>query len=92
MALGAAQAVANANLQNVLIVGFDGDKAGLQAVKDGTLDATMVQKTQEMGRLSVQSACDLATGKQVPPTQMQSATLLTKDDPDKAQEFINTHP
>jgi ribose transport system substrate-binding protein len=92
MALGAAQAVANANLKNVLIVGFDGDKAGLQAVKDGTLDATMVQKTQEMGRLAVQSACDLATGKQVPAQQLQTATLLTKDDPQKAQEFISTHP
>jgi ribose transport system substrate-binding protein len=93
MALGAAQAVSNANVpQDVLVVGFDGDTAGLQAVKDGTIEATMVQQTQEMGRLAVQSACDLATGKQVPPTQLQEAFLLTTDDQLRSQEYIQTHP
>jgi ribose transport system substrate-binding protein len=52
----------------------------------------MVQQTQEMGRLAVQSACDLATGKQVPPTQLQEAFLLTTDDQQKSQEYIQTHP
>ena len=57
MALGAAKAVANANLDpEPMVVGFDGDKAGLQAVRDGKVDATMVQQTQLMGRLAVESA------------------------------------
>jgi ribose transport system substrate-binding protein len=93
MALGAAQAVSNANVpQDVLIAGFDGDFAGLEAVRDGTIDATMVQQTQEMGRLAVQSACDVVNGEDVPAEQLQEAFLLTKDDPQKAQEYIDTHP
>ena len=41
MALGAAQAVRVANVPHkVTIVGFDGDVAGLKAVRDGTVDAT----------------------------------------------------
>lgn len=93
MALGAAQAVSNANVsQDVLIVGFDGDFAGLEAVRDGTIDATMVQQTQEMGRLAVQSACDLVAGEEVPAEQLQEAFLLTKDEPERAQEYIDEHP
>jgi ribose transport system substrate-binding protein len=93
MALGAAQAVSVSNVpQDVLIVGFDGDVAGIQAVKDGTVDATMVQQTQEMGRLAVQSACDLVAGEDVPAQQLQEAFLLTKDDQQQAQEYLNTHP
>jgi ribose transport system substrate-binding protein len=93
MALGAAQAVSVSNVpQDVLIVGFDGDVAGIQAVKDGTVDATMVQQTQEMGRLAVQSACDLVAGEDVPAQQLQEAFLLTKDDQQKAQEYLDTHP
>jgi ribose transport system substrate-binding protein len=93
MALGAAQAVSVANVpQDVLIVGFDGDIAGIQAVKDGTIDATMVQQTQEMGRLALQSACGLVNGEDVPPEQLQEAFLLTKDDQQKAEEYLTTHP
>lgn len=93
MALGSAQAVRNANLsQDVLIVGFDGDFAGLEAVRDGQIEATMVQQTQLMGRLAVQSACDLAAGEDVPAEQLQEAFLLTKEQPEKAQEYIDEHP
>lgn len=93
LALGAAQAVANANLNpKPLVVGFDGDKAGLQAVRDGKLDATMVQQTQLMGRMAVDSAIDLVNDKPVPATQLQEATLLTKADTQKADQFISQHP
>jgi ribose transport system substrate-binding protein len=90
LALGAAQAVKVANLDHkVLVVGFDGDIAGLKAVKAGTLDATMTQRTQAMGRLAVASALDLLAGKQVPREQLQPATLTTKDNVD---QFIAEHP
>jgi ribose transport system substrate-binding protein len=92
MALGAAQAVANANLGDKLIVGFDGDFAGLEAVRDGKIDATMVQQTQAMGRLAVQSAIDAMGDEQLPKEQLQEAFLLTKDDPQKAQQYIDEHP
>jgi len=93
IALGAAQAAANANMNpKPLVVGFDGDKAGLQAVHDGKLDATMVQQTQLMGRMAVDSAIDLINGKEVPAEQLQKATLLTSKDTAKAEEFLAKHP
>ena len=90
LALGAAQAVKVANLpQDVMIVGFDGDLAGLEAVEKGVLDATMTQQTQFMGRLAIRSAIDLINGVYVPATQLQNATLTTKDN---VAGFIKVHP
>ncbi len=90
LALGAAQAVRVANLDHdVLIVGFDGDVAGLKAVKSGKLAATMTQKTQYMGKLAVESALDLIAGKEVPKEQLEPAVLTTKENVD---EYIKNHP
>ena len=90
LALGAAQAVKAAGLDHkVFVFGFDGDLAGLKAVKDGTLDATMTQRTQFMGKLALQSAIDLVGGKTLPAEQLQDAALTTKDNVDQA---IADHP
>jgi ribose transport system substrate-binding protein len=89
LALGAAHAVKVANVPKVMVFGFDGDVAGLKAVKDGTLDATMTQKTQYMGKLALDSALDLIDGKQLPKEQLQEAVLTTKEN---VGPFIDTHP
>jgi ribose transport system substrate-binding protein len=90
MALGAAQAVKVANLDHkVLIVGFDGDVAGLKAVKAGSVDATMTQQTQFMGRLALDSALKLVAKQSVPKEQLQKAILTTKDNVD---QYIAKHP
>ena len=90
MALGAAQAVRVANVDHdVTIVGFDGDVAGLKAVRDGTIDATMTQQTQRMGRMAVQSAQRLVAGERVPKQQLLPAFLTTKDN---AAEYLAKHP
>ncbi len=90
MALGAAQAVRVANVdQKVTIVGFDGDLAGLKAVRDGVIDATMTQQTQRMGRMAVQSAQRLVAGETVPKQQLLPAFLTTKAN---AAEYIAKHP
>ena len=90
LALGAAQAVKVANLPHkVMIVGFDGDLAGLEAVEKGVLAATMTQQTQFMGRLAIRSAIDFINGVYVPATQLQNATLTTKDN---VAKFIKVHP
>lgn len=90
LALGAAQAIQVANVpQDVIVVGFDGDVAGLEAVRDGVLDATMTQQTQLMGRLAVQSALDLVAGEDVPAEQLQEATLTTQEN---VEPFIEQHP
>lgn len=90
LALGAAQAVKAAGLDHkVYVFGFDGDLAGLKAVKDGTLEATMTQRTQYMGKLALQSALDLVAGKKVPAEQLQDAALTTKENVDG---YIANHP
>jgi ribose transport system substrate-binding protein len=90
MALGAAQAVRVANVgHKVTIVGFDGDYAGLKAVRDGTVDATMTQQTQKMGRMAVQSAQTLISGGKVPAQQLVPAFLTTKEN---AAKYIARHP
>jgi ribose transport system substrate-binding protein len=90
MALGAAQAVRVANVgHKVTIVGFDGDVAGLKAVRNGTIDATMTQQTQKMGRMAVQSAQTLIDGGKVPPQQLVPAFLTTKAN---AAKYIASHP
>jgi ribose transport system substrate-binding protein len=90
MALGAAQAVKVGNLDHkVVVVGFDGDVAGLKAVESGVLNATMTQQTQKMGRLAVASAIDLKAGKDVPKEQLLPTVLTTKDN---VAPFLQQHP
>ncbi|MGH8783229.1 sugar ABC transporter substrate-binding protein [Paraburkholderia sp.] len=90
MALGAAQAVKIANVgHKVLIAGFDGDTAGLKAVRDGVIAVTMTQQTQLMGRMAVDSALDLLAGKKIPAEQLLPATLTTKAN---VGPFIANHP
>ncbi|CRM11012.1 putative D-ribose-binding protein component of ABC transporter [Pseudomonas sp. FH4] len=90
MALGAAQAVKVGNLDHkVVVVGFDGDVAGLKAVQNGVLNATMTQQTQKMGRLAVASAIDLKAGKAVPKEQLLETVLTTKDN---VAPFLQQHP
>ncbi|WP_370640161.1 substrate-binding domain-containing protein [Aurantimonas sp. HBX-1] len=89
LALGAAQAAAVGNLSDVIVVGFDGDVAGLEAVKSGTLTATMTQQTQLMGRLALESALKLAKGESVEAEQLQPATLTTQEN---VEPFIAEHP
>ncbi len=92
MALGAAQAARSEGGGDRLIVGFDGDVAGIEGVRDGTIDATMVQQTQRMGRMSVQTALDIIDGKDVPAEQLLDAFLLTTQDQAKADEYLAEHP
>jgi ribose transport system substrate-binding protein len=90
LALGAAQAAKVANLSDkIVVVGFDGDVAGLKAVAAGTLNATMTQQTQGMGKLAVDSALALIDGKEVPKEQLQEAVLTTKEN---VKPFIEQHP
>ena len=90
LALGAAQAVKVGNLDHpVTVVGFDGDAAGLKAVRSGTLAATMAQKTQFMGALALDTALQLIAGKTVPAVQLQQAVLTTRAN---VAPFIAHHP
>jgi ribose transport system substrate-binding protein len=90
MALGAAQAARVANVPHkVTVVGFDGDFAGLKAVRDGVIDATMTQQTQRMGRMALDNAIALSDGKALPKQQLLPAFLTTKAN---AAQYLANHP
>lgn len=89
LALGAATAARSAGRDDILVVGFDGDVAGLEAVQDGTLAATITQPTQAMGKLALESAVKLANGDELPAEQLQEGVLTTADN---VAPFIAQHP
>lgn len=89
LALGAAQAARAVGNDKILIVGFDGDVAGLEAVRDGVLAATVTQPTQQMGRLAFESAIKLTQGEELPAEQLQEGIVTTKDN---VEPFIEQHP
>lgn len=90
LALGAAQAIKVGNpSQKIVLGGFDGDTAALEALSKGVFDVTATQQTQKMGREAVANAVKLVAGEKVPPVQLLDATLTTKDN---VAGFIANHP
>ena len=65
MALGAERAIEEADLKNVVVVGFDATPDGVAAVKAGKLAATAQQKPELIGRMGVDMAKRLIEGKPV---------------------------
>lgn len=66
MALGAIKALGERASSDVAVVGFDGTPDGLQAVKQGTMHATIAQQPEKLGKRSVELALQAARGQQVP--------------------------
>lgn len=64
MAMGAMKALTEAGLKNkVIVVGIDAIPDALQAVKKGTLDATVFQNAREQGGQAVATALSIIQGK-----------------------------
>lgn len=90
LALGAAQAIKVVNpAQKIVVGGFDGDTAALEALSKGVFDVTATQQTQKMGRDAVANAIKLVAGEKVPAVQLMDATLTTKEN---VAGFIANHP
>lgn len=68
MALGAAQAIADAGRQNILVTGFDATDVALKAIAEGKISATVDQAPDEQARLAIQVLIKhLETGETFPP-------------------------
>jgi ribose transport system substrate-binding protein len=63
MAVGAANALAEAGRKDVLVVGFNGDAIARDAIAAGLMQATVAQDPTEMGKITVQLADRLIHGK-----------------------------
>ena len=65
MAVGAAQAIADAGKQpskDIFVVGFNADEIALKAIKEGTMNTTIQQVPYEMGKMTVNLATQLMNG------------------------------
>ncbi len=60
MALGALKAATLAG-RELVIVGFDGADDAIIAVQDGSLDATVAQQPEEIGRVGIQAVMKFLT-------------------------------
>ncbi|OYP09877.1 hypothetical protein CG709_09275 [Lachnotalea glycerini] len=85
-AAGAARAVQQAGLTDVLIVGFDGIQAGVQNVIDGNFAATVAQSPYNMGYMAVEKAVAVAKGETVEATIDTGATVVTSEN---AQAYLD---
>lgn len=67
MAIGAASAIREAGRADEfkVIVSVDGSAAGLEAVTDGSITATILQDPDEIGRVAIQTAKKVAAGEEV---------------------------
>ncbi|MFL5760023.1 MAG: sugar ABC transporter substrate-binding protein [Thermomicrobiales bacterium] len=82
-ALGAIQALKAANRSDVVVVGFDGTKDGLQAIKDGTLAADVLQFPAVMGTLGVDLLVRHLNGEEIPTKVDSGSGLATADNVDQ---------
>ncbi|MET9457182.1 substrate-binding domain-containing protein [Streptomyces canus] len=79
MALGAIKALGSKAGTSVSVVGFDGTPDGLNAVKDGTLYASVAQQPSQLGKIAVDNALKALEGKNVEETIKVPVKVVTKE-------------
>ncbi len=78
MALGAIQAIKSAGKQGQIVVtAYDNLEVAQQAIREGSLYATVEQHPDRMGELGVESAVKLARGKKIPELIPVETDLIT---------------
>ena len=83
-ALGAWAALEKAGkTEQVVIIGFDGQPEGLQAIRDGKIYADPIQFPDRMGAQTVKAIHAYFSGDEIEPIQLIPAELYRKADADK---------
>ncbi|MFG2946481.1 ABC transporter permease/substrate-binding protein [Streptomyces adustus] len=78
MALGAIKALGSKAGTSVQVMGFDGTPDGLNAVKNGTLYASVAQQPSQLGKIAVDNALKAVQGKKVADTVKVPVKVVTK--------------
>jgi len=86
-ALGARAALEKAGKTHVLIVGFDGQPEGKQAIKDGKIYADPIQFPDKMGVQIVQAIMRHSEGETLPAQMLIPTSLYRKADAQKDPEL-----
>jgi ribose transport system substrate-binding protein len=85
-AVGMARAIVQAGKAGkVVAVGFDGNQDLQNFVKDGTLLATAVQGSYQMGSMGVKTVASIIEGKQAPKFVNTGVVMVTKQNIDKPE-------
>jgi inositol transport system substrate-binding protein len=84
MGMGAVKALTDAGLKNkVIVVSIDAIPDALQAVKKGTLDATVFQNAEQQGAKAIEAAMKLAKGQPYEKETLIPFQLVTKENVSK---------
>ncbi|WP_345242925.1 sugar ABC transporter substrate-binding protein [Nibrella saemangeumensis] len=87
MGMGAVKALTDAGLKNkVIVVSIDAIPDALQAVKKGTLDATVFQNAQQQGSKAIETAIRIAKGESYEKETLIPFQLVTKEN---LAKFLN---
>ncbi len=86
MALGAVQALGERAGSEVQIVGFDAIDDALQAIQEGTMNATVAQQPDEIGRLGVENAMQITAGETVDEQIPVEVNLVTEENVEEYME------
>lgn len=79
MALGAAQAINEAGKSGqIMVIGFDGDQAAIDAIKEGLMQGTVAQQPFEMGALGVEVADAVLTDRRIVYDDVESKELYVE--------------
>lgn len=94
MAVGAAAAIKASGLRGIVVVGFDGSPDALQAIRQGSVAATVLQPAVKIARMAVEQADRfLRTGSTgQPERQLIPCELVTRDNVDQFGVFARRIP
>ena len=86
MIQGCQQAIKNAGVEGIVLVGFNGDTGCVELIDAGEVNATVAQQPYEMGYQCVMEAYKAAKGEAIEQHQDVAALLITKEN---AKDFLN---
>lgn len=94
MAVGAAAAVKSSGRHNIVIVGFDGSPDALSAIRDGEMQATVLQPAVKIARMAVDEARQYLQTKTtgLPEYQTVPCELVTRANVGDFRNFERIHP
>jgi ribose transport system substrate-binding protein len=65
LALRAAEVAKASGWKDVIVIGFNGNRDGFEAIKSGAMTATILQDASQQGRKSVEAAKEFFDGKKL---------------------------
>lgn len=85
MIQGCQQAIKNAGVTGITLVGFNGDSSCVELIADGQIDATVAQQPYDIGYSCVEQMVKAVKGETIEENQSVDAVLITKDN---ASEYL----